>query len=569
MAAAAYRAGTQAGFRDERTGVLHTYGRKRGIVSVDIHVPKAAPAWARDPEKLWNHAEAAERRVNARVAFEWIIALPAELNGFQRAALVADLSHLLVDRYAVATMAAIHAPDTHGDQRNHHVHLMTSTRSMGATGFGAKVRALVDQKTGPLEIEAVRAHVAALTNQHLERAGISERVDHQRLLVQARKAEAQGDFGKAALLTREATIHEGQASTAAARRGERLERSGWNAMVHASNAQLLEKFVAAAQQGGRWIEAPARSGADQAQADRTREVAAATPGADSRAGRPTPSKGRAGRTPAGSKLTRQKLSATGGRGTRAQGRDADVLNTQASQASDSRRVERDSSQRYMDMLQSVIEENGQRAAEAVAYARLWNWPSADVHALAAHRVADPRCGVLLRQGIDAATQRTRAHKLGERRRARHGAAMFATARERQAAERAEENQPPAWKPKTRREWADLRRKQRAKLGQAERREWRAQVLVSAQAMSRYVSQAQAAAEKLEHIESRRAAGYPVPGDAMRSKAATLSIQGKARPVFTRRHEPAKPRPNAFRIPPPLNANLEAPSTQTRRRHPRP
>src|SRR5881275_2353335 len=76
-AAAAYRSGQL--IVDERTGEVHDYTRKSDVVHSEILVPPGAPAWAEDRTALWNAAEAAERRKDARVARDYEVAIPKEL----------------------------------------------------------------------------------------------------------------------------------------------------------------------------------------------------------------------------------------------------------------------------------------------------------------------------------------------------------------------------------------------------------------------------------------------------------------------------------------------------------
>src|SRR5215471_3136590 len=88
-AAAAYRAGER--IRDERSRELHNFTRRRDVVHAEIFLPThfddAPVSWARNRERLWNTAEHAEKRHNARVAREYEVNLPAELNSAQRVAL--------------------------------------------------------------------------------------------------------------------------------------------------------------------------------------------------------------------------------------------------------------------------------------------------------------------------------------------------------------------------------------------------------------------------------------------------------------------------------------------------
>ena len=125
------------------------------MVVSGILAPADAPDWAQDPAQLWNAAEAAETRKNSVVAREFLVSLPHELTDEQRADLARDLTAHLVDRFGFAAMFAIHAPDKKADERNHHVHILATTRRMEPSGLGAKTRELDDRKTGA--VEEVRA----------------------------------------------------------------------------------------------------------------------------------------------------------------------------------------------------------------------------------------------------------------------------------------------------------------------------------------------------------------------------------------------------------------------------
>src|SRR5512137_929475 len=98
-AAAAYRAATRV--HDERTGLVFDYSRKRGVEHTEIVLPSAQrdAGWAHDRERLWNAAERAEKRKDARVAREYEVALPHELNAAQRRDLVRAFAQDLADRH--------------------------------------------------------------------------------------------------------------------------------------------------------------------------------------------------------------------------------------------------------------------------------------------------------------------------------------------------------------------------------------------------------------------------------------------------------------------------------------
>ncbi|OUI97680.1 MobA/MobL family protein, partial [Acetobacter cibinongensis] len=134
VAAAAYRSG--ACLVDDRTGNAHDYTRRRGVVATGIITPDGQGC---ERNALWNGAEAAEKRKDGRTAREWVLALPAELTDQQRLDLTAQFSRSLAERFGVAVDFAIHRPGREGDQRNHHAHVLTTTRHISRDASGALV----------------------------------------------------------------------------------------------------------------------------------------------------------------------------------------------------------------------------------------------------------------------------------------------------------------------------------------------------------------------------------------------------------------------------------------------
>jgi ATP-dependent exoDNAse (exonuclease V) alpha subunit len=225
-AASAYRAAELV--YDQTTGQTFDYTRKRGVEHSEIVLPTEVTRrdinWARDRQALWNAAEISERRSNSRVAREYEIALPHELTRGQRTELVRSFSQSLADRYRCAVDFSIHAPHREGDERNHHAHLLATTRTIEPGGLGDKTTMEWSdtnrQKAGlgpaRQEVTAVRALWAELTNEKLREQALEIRVDHRSL-------EAQG-------IQREPTSHLGPAVMEMHRRGfstdvgRRLER---------------------------------------------------------------------------------------------------------------------------------------------------------------------------------------------------------------------------------------------------------------------------------------------------------------------------------------------------------
>ena len=224
-AAGAYRAGER--IECQREGRVHDYTRKQGIEENFIVAPENAPAWAQDRASLWNAAEASETRRNSVTAREWELALPSEISAEDRSQITREFAEELVSRYGVAVDVAIHAPHREGDQRNHHAHVLTSTRRLEPEGFTAKTRVLDSAKTGGVEIEQMRGVWAELQNRALERVGEVERVDHRSLEKQREAAQERGDTLSAEELDRDPELKLGPAANSMERRAQVMaEREG-------------------------------------------------------------------------------------------------------------------------------------------------------------------------------------------------------------------------------------------------------------------------------------------------------------------------------------------------------
>ena len=195
-AASAYRVAER--IEDRRTGLTFDYAARGGVDYTEILAPDHAPDWVRDRSELWNRVEEAETRKNSQVAREVRVALPDELTHAQRVALVRDYAQTqFVDRGMVADIA-LHAPGREGDERNHHAHILLTTREVDTEGFTTKNR-----DWNKVEVlEGWREAWARDSNAALERAGIEDRVDHRTLVAQrdealelASAARERGDEG--------------------------------------------------------------------------------------------------------------------------------------------------------------------------------------------------------------------------------------------------------------------------------------------------------------------------------------------------------------------------------------
>jgi hypothetical protein len=224
VAAAAYRLGER--LHDEVYQTVHDYTRRRGVEATFTVAPKGAPEWAHDPESPWNGAERAEKRKNSTLAREVELALPSMLEASDRQRIAERFAGELVDRYGVAVSVAIHEPGRHGDDRNHHAHILFTTRDMTPEGLGKKTRILDDLKTGPQEVTKLRELAAGIINEHLAAANADIRVDH-------RSFKERG-------IEQEPTTHLGPAASQIERRGEPSERGDMNRAAQAINDNLAE-----------------------------------------------------------------------------------------------------------------------------------------------------------------------------------------------------------------------------------------------------------------------------------------------------------------------------------------
>lgn len=186
VASMAYRGGEK--LTNERDGITHDFSRKQGVEHAEIVLPEGVNAkWARNRSDLWNAAEFAEKRKDARVAREFEIALPHELSAEQRLEATREFAQELADRYGAAVDFAIHAPHEASDVRNHHAHVMMTTRQVTESGLGEKTYLERENKwllandlpTTDMQLRDLRQRWEGIANERLAMAGLDIRIDHR------------------------------------------------------------------------------------------------------------------------------------------------------------------------------------------------------------------------------------------------------------------------------------------------------------------------------------------------------------------------------------------------------
>jgi Ti-type conjugative transfer relaxase TraA len=234
VASAAYRAAEK--LTNERDGLTHDFTRKEGVEHAEIVLPEGSSAeWARDRSKLWNAAEFSETRKDARVAREFEIGLPHELSKEQRLELTRAFAAELANRYGTAVDFAIHRPHEESDVRNHHAHVMMTTRKVEAGGLGDKT--LMEWKnerllgqglpTSHMQLRDIRQSFEHIANEHLAKAGLDIRVDH--------RSHAERGLEIAP------TEHMGVHATQMQRRGKPVDRARVDEAATKRNAELIRE----------------------------------------------------------------------------------------------------------------------------------------------------------------------------------------------------------------------------------------------------------------------------------------------------------------------------------------
>ena len=184
-AAAAYRSGEEV--VDERTGRTHDYTGKSDIYGSEILLPVGAPERMGDRGVLWNEVERIEKRKDAQLVREVMVALPAELTHAQKQALIREyVQDEFVEQGMIADIG-YHDFNSH----NPHVHIMLTMREVDAEGFGKKRREWNKRQL----LERQRKAWEEYANRALERAGFEERIDRRTLKEQGIEREPQVHLG--------------------------------------------------------------------------------------------------------------------------------------------------------------------------------------------------------------------------------------------------------------------------------------------------------------------------------------------------------------------------------------
>src|SRR3954469_12996625 len=140
---AAYNA--RAAITAERTGELFHFHHRGTPEHHEVLLPAGAASHLADSAALWNAAEAAERRKDAQVAREIVLALPANrpVSHADRIELARTFAVEHFVSKGLAVQVDVHAPhagraEDGSERANWHAHLLITTRRVEGAGFSVK-----------------------------------------------------------------------------------------------------------------------------------------------------------------------------------------------------------------------------------------------------------------------------------------------------------------------------------------------------------------------------------------------------------------------------------------------
>lgn len=129
LAASSYRAGVK--LFDSRTGQTHDYSHRHDVIYSTVILPEGASADFEHREFLWNQAELAEKRRDAQICKDIVLALPKELNLDQQIEITKGFAQLHFVNHGLPADIAIH----NHDDGNPHAHILVTTRRLEKNSF--------------------------------------------------------------------------------------------------------------------------------------------------------------------------------------------------------------------------------------------------------------------------------------------------------------------------------------------------------------------------------------------------------------------------------------------------
>ena len=234
-------------------GIQHDYTKKHGLIYQEVMIPPMAPSEWNDREQLWNAVEETEKTKDSRLAREFVVALPVELDKDSNISLLQDfIKKNFVDMGMCADFA-IHDTDGH----NPHAHILLTVRPLNENGtwqyktekeylcikdgeekgyeridkhpkssrYGRQ-NPISEQWNSDEQLCIWRANWADAVNKMLARNQINATIDHRSFADQG--------------ITEQSTIHEGYIAQNMEKNGIIADRCEINRQIRADNKMLRE-----------------------------------------------------------------------------------------------------------------------------------------------------------------------------------------------------------------------------------------------------------------------------------------------------------------------------------------
>jgi hypothetical protein len=238
---------------DERTGSpSRNYSKRDGLEWNGLFLDPGRKnpelsEWMLDRSKLYSEverrADESTRPGDARLGRELTVALPHELTADQRRLLITDFARGM-SRQGVIVDVAIHKPDEHSNDKNHHAHiLLLDYRIDPDTGQLSATKERAWNKT-----EWLQGHMERWSNlgaRYLEKAGFKDeaarfKVGHLPRDQQRSLAEQRGDQEHAQKLELIPNVHLGPQAAAMMRRDEPSYMGNIHREIVQSNIEYLD-----------------------------------------------------------------------------------------------------------------------------------------------------------------------------------------------------------------------------------------------------------------------------------------------------------------------------------------
>ena len=110
--------------------IQHDYTRKQGLIYQEVMLPPIAPSKWIDREQLWNAVEETEKTKDSRLAREFVVALPVELDKDSNISLLQNFIQKNFVDMGMCADFAIHDTDGH----NPHAHILLTVRPLNENG---------------------------------------------------------------------------------------------------------------------------------------------------------------------------------------------------------------------------------------------------------------------------------------------------------------------------------------------------------------------------------------------------------------------------------------------------